>query len=445
MKITWLKPLWDRLYLARIIVRIGAALGVGASVLVLLMMLLAPLAPYEGEAALMSGIYPGECSESLPIECNIFVLDIGRRLMTPITNDPGNERYPAYSPDGRQIAYHATGNDDVYDLYVMDYDGEDAGLFGIADERPEYDEAMVSWSPDGRQIVFHAGVSYRNGLAGTDFYLYVADVETGAYERVSDIAGDWLYGDWSPDGERLIFTTNALQSAAVSPAVQSGNYSAFDLLTLYVMDADSDNSIDDVQGQSDAEVTSQPPISTPMEGTSPDFPPTAVPTNPSSGTSSPPNIIFITPPPNGTPMVIPPSVINPQNNPNNPNTTQLLPPQPRDLEFGRAVPITSLGERVLFPAWSLDGEQIAYVISPNGSQSDLYVINADGTNRRRLTNTPTANNTHPEWLPDGRILFASDRDGDYDLYVINADGSGLEQLTYTDRDEQAPDFRPVGG
>lgn len=80
-----------------------------------------------------------------------------------------------------------------------------------------------------------------------------------------------------------------------------------------------------------------------------------------------------------------------------------------------------------YPAWSPDSKQIAFASerdSHNSSKLEIYVINADGTSIRRLTNHP-ADDRHPAWYPDGkRIVFASDRDGSRDIFSIRVDGTG---------------------
>ncbi len=80
------------------------------------------------------------------------------------------------------------------------------------------------------------------------------------------------------------------------------------------------------------------------------------------------------------------------------------------------------------PAWSPDGMRIAFYSDRDGN-ADIYVMGADGGGLRNLTNHP-ANDYHPTWSPDGkRLAFNSDRGGSSDIYVINADGSGLVRLT----------------
>ena len=86
------------------------------------------------------------------------------------------------------------------------------------------------------------------------------------------------------------------------------------------------------------------------------------------------------------------------------------------------------------PAWSPDGSRIAFAGEREGDW-DIFVIRADGTGLVRLTDDPGFD-YGPAWAPDGaRIAFSRDTDGagptapDHGIYLINADGSNPRQLT----------------
>ncbi len=82
------------------------------------------------------------------------------------------------------------------------------------------------------------------------------------------------------------------------------------------------------------------------------------------------------------------------------------------------------------------------------SQLDLWIMDADGSNKRQVTDNNAAN-FGPFWHPSGeKILFSSnmgDESGrEFDLYLINVDGTGLEQITFTEEFDGFPVFSPDG-
>ena len=84
------------------------------------------------------------------------------------------------------------------------------------------------------------------------------------------------------------------------------------------------------------------------------------------------------------------------------------------------------------PSWSPDGQRIAFTSSEARKvveeRPQIYVMDADGKNRRRLTNNPFAE-WHPSWSPDGqRIAFTSDVDWHQHVYLMDANGKNLRRL-----------------
>lgn len=117
-----------------------------------------------------------------------------------------------------------------------------------------------------------------------------------------------------------------------------------------------------------------------------------------------------------------------------------------DVATGEVTQITSNTEpqcdREYFPRWSPDGSQLTYWRElPTGTdtfETAVFVINADGTNERRLTD-PEMLADNPDWSPGGNWIVFSTNTRDESrcckgshLYRIHPDGSGMEQLTHFD-------------
>ena len=98
------------------------------------------------------------------------------------------------------------------------------------------------------------------------------------------------------------------------------------------------------------------------------------------------------------------------------------------------------------PTWSPDGQRIAFQSSQDGGKnSEIYAMDADGDDPRNLTNNP-ASDSSPAWSPDGqKIAFVSDRDGDEksgEIYVMDADGNNLLRLTDNPAGGSSPAWSP---
>jgi Tol biopolymer transport system component len=95
------------------------------------------------------------------------------------------------------------------------------------------------------------------------------------------------------------------------------------------------------------------------------------------------------------------------------------------------------------PAWSPDGRRIVFESTRSGN-SDIWVMNADGTNPRQLTRSP-AFDGDPAWSPGGnRIAFTSARDGNNEIYLMNPAGTGLLNITNNPANDFDPTWSPNG-
>ena len=163
----------------------------------------------------------------------IYVMDADGGNQQNLTNDPSHDMYPAWSPDGKRIAFtsYRDGHDDAIhgrptaEIYVMDADGGN----------PQHltndlnDDRYPSWSPNGKRIVFS---SERDGhfigeFEITSSEIYLMDADGGNQQRLTENRkNDWS-PSWSPDGKRIAFASD-----------RKGD---FENLEIYVMDADGGN------------------------------------------------------------------------------------------------------------------------------------------------------------------------------------------------------------
>jgi TolB protein len=108
---------------------------------------------------------------------------------------------------------------------------------------------------------------------------------------------------------------------------------------------------------------------------------------------------------------------------------------------GRLVPTLNRAQyRAVFDP---SGRRLAAVVS-DGSAPDLYLVDSNGGNLRRLTRT-RAIEVSPTWSPDGkRLAFVSDKTGSPQVYVMNVDSGDVTRLTYDGSYNTAPSWSPDG-
>jgi TolB protein len=95
------------------------------------------------------------------------------------------------------------------------------------------------------------------------------------------------------------------------------------------------------------------------------------------------------------------------------------------------------------PAWSPDGSRLALTSSRDGNP-DIYVYDMASSQLRRLTRNP-AIDTEPAWSPDGRsLIFTSDRGGGPQIYRVAAGGGDPQRMTFEGRYNARGSFSPDG-
>lgn len=115
----------------------------------------------------------------------------------------------------------------------------------------------------------------------------------------------------------------------------------------------------------------------------------------------------------------------------------------QDLASGRRAKLTSFQGLNSAPAWSPDGRQIAMALSKDG-QPDIYVMDIGSRNLERLTDSSSIE-TEPSWSPDGNsLIFTSDRSGGPQVYRHDLASGNIARLTYTGGYNARGQFSPDG-
>jgi Tol biopolymer transport system component len=133
---------------------------------------------------------------------DVYVMNADGTFPRRLTTTAGFDGDPAWSPDGKKIAFESTrsGNSDIW---VMNADGTGAKNWTSSNRGFDGDPA---WSPGGRRIAF---TSTRNGGKTTDIYLLDTATRTTAPLNVTNTPGsDDFDPTWSPAGQFVAFVSN---------------------------------------------------------------------------------------------------------------------------------------------------------------------------------------------------------------------------------------------
>ena len=282
--------------------------------------------------------------------------------------------YPAWSPDGSEIAFCRSTFDDPT---VVNLNSGAIEVLNLAsgERRVIYDKDgfQPSWSPDGGRIAFwsvDAGgnrdiktVSPYGGKGGEEEAVPVTD----------DPAFDWN-PVWSPDGKYLYFSSS-----------RGGSMNFWRV------------AIDQKTGKT---LGAAEPFTTPsLYGG---------------------NLTFAR---NGKLL----AYVQATNASNiveaefNPKTETLAAASVKEITRGGRIDRN--------PSVSPDGERIAFDAIKD-KQEDVFLMRRDGSNVVQLTNDASKDRA-PRWSPDGKkLIFYSNRSGSYEAWTINADGSDLSQVTF---------------
>ena len=277
----------------------------------------------------------------------IYVMNADGTDQTRLTNDPRGSKGHQWSPDGSRILF----GDGSGELYVMDPDGTDqtSVTHGVGGHQ------QPQWSPDGTRIAAY----FDPGPGQSE--IYVMNVDGTDRVNVSNDPSIDAEPRWSPDGRRIAFR------------------SWRDTNGIFVVNADGS----DLSRLTDAHHSDHDPQWSPAGG----------------------KIAFVSSRDRGTHIFVVDADGSEQ--------TNLSDSPDVDREWDHD------------PRWSPDGSQIAFVRVGQG----VHVMNADGSELTRLTPID-ADYGDIDWSPDGtRIAFYSDMDDSRQIWVVDADGTNLRRLT----------------
>jgi eukaryotic-like serine/threonine-protein kinase len=339
---------------------------------------------------------------------DIYAQRVGGRAPVLVAGDSIDEMWPAYSPDGRQIAYNVHGGG----VFIVGATGESA-------RRLTSFGANAAWSPDGQRVVFgseEVRSAYNVNSSGT---LWTVDVAGGEPTRLGDSTATALYQPaWSPSGRRIAFwsTVNGQRDVETmridgSDRVKLTDDRDVDWAPAWSSDGKtlffaSDRGgtmglwrigVDEATGRA----TGAPELVAAGVDVAMDLP------HPSRDGSV---LIF---------------------------RSKLEAVNPASIAFDQAK--ASFGDVRLLQ--SRTGTLTPNDISPDGKwlaltnvldrQQDIFVMRADGTGLTRLTDD-AARDWHPRFLADGSTLaFYSNQSGGYDAWSIRMDGSARTRLSKT--------------
>ena len=138
---------------------------------------------------------------------DVYLMNPDGSDLTRLTNDPGWDGTPAWSPDGAQIAFASERLGSPV-IMLMNADGSDQRAL----TESTYASLMPVWSPDGKQIAFASTRAYEVQQQGErqevegGFEIWVMNADGSDPQRITGNPEDQsLYPVWSPDGKQLAY------------------------------------------------------------------------------------------------------------------------------------------------------------------------------------------------------------------------------------------------
>jgi Tol biopolymer transport system component len=324
---------------------------------------------------------------------------------------------PAWSPDGRQIAFQSD-YDGYFHIWVVNADG--SNLRQVT--QGPFDHREPSWSPDGSQI---AVSSERSGTGS--YHIWTVDVATGGMTQRTTGSASQIEPDWSPDGTQIAFVEGGNTIVAIDGGgnrttlvgAVSGSVSfpswrpGFRVMyfaraggqTNLVVDGVTATDNEDVFTVGRARSLSQDRVMYAADGG-----------------------VYVRDLSTGVRQRVPfqaDMVLADRD----------WKPRKRDLGSRR----TQRAQGIVNPNLSPDGKHVVF-----RALNDLYLLRIGNPVPQQLTDDAYTE-YNPKWSPDGKhILFSSDRAGTQDVYKLEVATRNVERLTSLSSSEWAASLSPDG-
>ena len=351
------------------------------------------------------------------IESDIYVKLIGVGKPLQLTETDVNEHYPTFSPDGKHIAFIRGKYGEPGEVIIIPSLGGSerriARLFS--------GNYSISYSPDGQHI---AVIDTENSTEGGQHAVYVINIETGGRRRVTAPAE--FLGEttprFSPDGQSIAFIRIFKED------IHSRNIARQDLFIVPVSGGEPrqitfDNMIiNSLAWSADGEYIYFVPVRPPNQ-----------------------TIVRRVPAVGGEPEIVSTGIESITNIDTSPDgKTLVLAENVQRWNIWRVLPDGQTGNKLIdseftefFPQFSPDGSRIAFQTNRTG-EYQIWTMDTDGENLLQITDTPFPSSS-PQFSPDGsRIAFNQKEGENFYNYIVSAEGGIPRRISPENVQEDFP-------
>ena len=312
-------------------------------------------------------------------DAEIYLVDPDSGESAPVERLPSStESGPRWSPAGKHVAF-VSGKSGNLDIRVASVDGPSASPGGALRSlaSSEGNEESPRWNADGDRVAYVTDLDGHSDVYVASFS--ENDEEGGSPVRITSEDTEEFLGDWSPDGQWLVFSRRGSEDSQGLWLRNPDGVNLFqlttanDLAAVWSPDGDAIAFVRNVEGNRDI---------------------------------------------------------------------YLLEPEDDDDWRGRvkARPLVTSPAADHSPHWAPDGDTLVYVSERDGN-AEIYILESDEDGPPQRLTTNEAEESQPVWSPDGqRIAFVSDLHGQSEIFVMDADGINQRRLTHNDARDHSPDW-----